>query len=211
MIRQYHTNRAFFDLLFNMLAGFVVLFIIAWIMINIETEKKNVESKAEFLIVVSWPDGMEDDVDTYVEDPADNLVFFGRREQGLMHLDRDDLGNANDIIYTDYGEIEFEGNREVVSIRGIVPGEYVVNVHMYSKKNIEPAEVTVEVHKVNPFSIVAIKKVTLSESKEEKTALRFSIDEKGKVTDVNYLDKSLIEKHLQNRSGSGYNEEPHGN
>ena len=60
---------------------------------------------------------LDDDVDTYVEDPSGNLVAFMRREEGLMHLDRDDLGKRNDSVLPDYGVVEYTENRELVTLR----------------------------------------------------------------------------------------------
>ena len=135
MKRNYHTNMAFLDLLFNTLLCFAALFCLAFILINPSKKNKTVEAKAEFMITIIWPADMDDDVDTYVEDPEGNLVAFNRREQGLMHLDRDDVGFSSDRIQTSFGVVEYKENREIVSLRGIVPGEYVVNVHMYTKMN----------------------------------------------------------------------------
>ncbi|MEM7026462.1 MAG: hypothetical protein AAF637_28380, partial [Pseudomonadota bacterium] len=88
----------FTDLLFNALLGFVVMFVLAYLLINPIAETGAVDAKAEILITLNWPDGRREDVDIYVEDPAGNLVWFRTREAGLMHLDRDDLGRSNDVI-----------------------------------------------------------------------------------------------------------------
>ena len=122
MQRRYHTNLPFLDLLFNVLIGFVFLFIVSFLLINPIAKRADIEVKAEFLITVFWPDNLEDDVDIYVEDPAGNLVWFKSREPGLMHLDRDDLGKRNDEVVTAAGTILFPENREIVTLRGIVPG-----------------------------------------------------------------------------------------
>ena len=133
MQRKYHTNLPFLDLLFNILIGFVFLFIVSFLLINPIAKRADIEVKAEFLITVFWPDNLEDDVDIYVEDPIGNLVWFKSREPGLMHLDRDDLGKKNDEIVTAAGTILFPENREIVTLRGVIPGEYIINIHMYFK------------------------------------------------------------------------------
>jgi len=130
MKRNYHTNMAFLDLLFNTLLCFAALFVLSFILINPSKKENNIKAKADFMITVTWNKDLDDDVDTYVEDPVGNLVAFMRREEGLMHLDRDDLGHRNDTINTPNGPIEYKENREIVTLRGFVPGEYVVNVHM---------------------------------------------------------------------------------
>ena len=191
--RKYHADTAFLDILFNSLIGFVALFFLAFILMNPERkENKNVEAKAEFIITVDWPQDHDDDIDTYVEDPEGHLVSFRRREDGLMHLDRDDLGRRNDTIQTRFGKVEYGENREIVMIRGIIPGEYVVNVHAYKKGDNRLTPVTITLDKINPFSTIAKETVEIKFTGDEKTAFRFVLDKEGKVKSVSKLKKSLI-------------------
>ena len=194
MQRRYHTNLPFLDLLFNILIGFVFLFIVSFLLINPIAKRADIEVKAEFLITVFWPDNLEDDVDIYVEDPAGNLVWFKSREPGLMHLDRDDLGKRNDEVVTAAGTILFPENREIVTLRGIVPGEYVVNVHCYFKVAADPVPVTIQIDKINPYSVVLRETVDLANKGEEITVTRFTVNSKGKVTNVNKLPKKLVQE-----------------
>ena len=194
MQRRYHTNLPFLDLLFNVLIGFVFLFIVSFLLINPIAKRADIEVKAEFLITVFWPDNLEDDVDIYVEDPAGNLVWFKSREPGLMHLDRDDLGKRNDEVTTAAGTILFPENREIVTLRGIVPGEYVVNVHCYFKVAVDPVPVTVQIDKINPYSVVLRETVDLANKGEEITVTRFSVNSKGEVTNINKLPKKLVQE-----------------
>ena len=48
-----------------------------------------------------------------------------------MVLDRDDRGGANNTITVDGRRISSPFRQETVSIRGIVAGEYTVNVNHY--------------------------------------------------------------------------------
>ena len=194
MQRRYHTNLPFLDLLFNVLIGFVFLFIVSFLLINPIAKRADIEVKAEFLITVFWPDNLEDDVDIYVEDPAGNLVWFKSREPGLMHLDRDDLGKRNDEVITATGTILFPENREIVTLRGIVPGEYVVNVHCYFKVGSKPVPVTIQIDKINPYSVVLRETVDLANKGEEITVTRFSVNSKGEVTNINKLPKKLVQE-----------------
>ena len=194
MKREYHTNLAFLDVLFNTLLCFAALFAMSFILINPAKKDRNVVAKGEFMIIVTWPKDMDNDVDMYVEDPEGHLVAFMRREEGLMHLDRDDLGQRNDVVQTQFGEIEYNENREIVTLRGIVPGEYVINVHMYMRRDDSPTTpVTIQLDKINPFSTIMIKRVTLGDSGDEKTAFRFTLDKEGEVVDVNELPKTLTQ------------------
>jgi hypothetical protein len=192
MKRAYHSNTAFLDILFNTLLCFVALFVFAFILISPEKKKSTIAVKADFMITVTWNKDLDDDVDTYVEDPAGNLVAFMRREEGLMHLDRDDLGHRNDTVMTPAGPIEYKNNREMVTLRGFMPGEYVVNVHMYMKRELAPTEVTVVLEKLNPYSIGMAKELILTINGEERTAFRFRLDSEGNITEVNELQKALI-------------------
>ena len=195
MKRNYHTNLAFLDLLFNTLLCFAALFSLAFILINPSKKNKTVDAKAEFIITVIWPSEMDDDVDTYVEDPEGNLIAFNRREQGLMHLDRDDTGISFDTIATDFGLIEYKENREMVTIRGYVPGEYVVNVHMYTKREDKETPVTIILEKINPYKVITGRNVVLKIKGDEKTAFRFTVNDEGKVIQTNQLEKGLAKRN----------------
>ena len=195
MKRNYHTNLAFLDLLFNTLLCFAALFSLAFILINPSKKNKTVDAKAEFIITVIWPSDMDDDVDTYVEDPEGNLIAFNRREQGLMHLDRDDTGLSFDTISTSFGIVEYKENREMVTIRGYVPGEYVVNVHMYTKREDAETPVTIILEKINPYKVVTGRNVVLKLRGDEKTAFRFTVDDEGKVIQTNQLEKGLAKRN----------------
>ena len=195
MKRNYHTNLSFLDLLFNTLLCFAALFALSFILMNPSKQDKNVEVKAEFIITVTWPDELNNDVDTYVEDPQGRLVAFMRREEGLMHLDRDDVGRFNDLLTTPFGDVEYKENREVVTLRGSIPGEYVVNVHMYTRRSKEiETPVTIQLDKINPFQIITVKNVILHDTGDEKTSFRFVVDQHGDVSELNELPKSLTKK-----------------
>ena len=196
MKRNYHTNMAFLDLLFNTLLCFAALFVLSFILINPSKKENNIKAKADFMITVTWNKDLDDDVDTYVEDPVGNLVAFMRREEGLMHLDRDDLGHRNDTINTPNGPIEYKENREIVTLRGFVPGEYVVNVHMYMKREKAPTEVMIVLEQLNPYMIIMAKNVILTTNGQEDTAFRFVVDSEGVVTKVNELKKTLVKSKV---------------
>ena len=195
MKRNYHTSLSILDLLFNTVLCFAALFALSFILINPSKEDKNVEVKAEFIITVTWPNDLNNDVDTYVEDPQGRLVAFMRREEGLMHLDRDDVGKFNDILSTPFGDVEYDENREVVTLRGTVEGEYVVNVHMYMQRSEQqPTPVRIQLDKINPFQIVTVKDVVLDITGSEKTAFRFTVNRDGEVSEINHLPKTLTKE-----------------
>jgi hypothetical protein len=193
MRRSSDIGVGFTDLLFNALLGFVVMFVLAYLMINPIARTGAVDAKAEFLITLTWPDGRKDDVDLYVEDPAGNLVWFREREAGLMHLDRDDLGLRNDLIEIGGQQVINPLNQEVVSIRGIVPGEHVVNLHLYRAEGAMPVRAQVKVEKLNPrVEVVFYGDVVLRRQGDESTAVRFSVRADGGFAEVNRLPRSIV-------------------
>ena len=183
----------FTDLLFNALLGFTYLFLIAIMFMNPVAKKGIIDPKAEYIITIGWPDNNPDDVDVWVEDPNGNVVWFRNREAGLIHLDRDDRGVANDTININGTEIQNPLNQEVVTVRGVVPGEYVVNVHYYATETNQPVTTTVKVAKVNPaLEIVYYGDTTLAQKGDEETAVRFVIDKSGRVEQISHLKKSIV-------------------
>jgi hypothetical protein len=186
----------FYDMLFNMLIAFVFCFIVALLAMNPKALKTgDIPAKAEFIINVSWPDMDPNDLDTWVQDPAGELVWFRAREAGLMHLDRDDRGLTNDMVVINGKQVVNPLNQEVVTLRGIEPGEFTVNVHYYESKNGKPVEATVSVIKVNPRAdVVFYGQVQLARKGDEATAVRFTVLPDGNVTNVNTLPKSLVQR-----------------
>ena len=183
----------FTDLLFNSLLAFTFLFILTIIFLNPPAKQGVIDPKAEFIVSTRWEDFSADDIDTWVEGPDGNVVWFRNAEADLMHLDRDDRGAENDTIVVNGKLIVNPLNQEVVTVRGNVPGEYVVNVHYYRSKSLKPVTVDVRVVKVNPrLEVVYYGTVVLPEQGAERTAVRFSITRDGDVESVNTLSKSIV-------------------
>ena len=83
--------------------------------------------------------------------------------------------------------------QEIVSIRGIVAGEYTVNVYHFAALTGKPVGVSVKVEKLNPtVQVVHYDTVALDHGGTEKTAVRFALDSGGKVVEVNRAEKSLV-------------------
>lgn len=183
----------FTDLLFNALLGFTFLFLVAIMFMNPEAKSGIIDPKAEYILTITWEDNNPDDIDVWVEDPEGQVIWFRNPAAGLLHLDRDDRGLLNDTITVNGEEIQNPLNQEVVTLRGVVRGEYVVNLHYYATETNQANKVEISLAKVNPaLEIVYYDTVTLSAVGEEKTALRFTIGADGKISNVNFLPKQLV-------------------
>jgi hypothetical protein len=182
----------FIDLLFNALLGFTFLFLLAIMFINPTTDRGRVNLKAEFIISVTWPEQLADDIDLWVQDPIGDTVSYLRKEAGWLHLDRDDRGIVNDTIVIDGEEVVYPINQEIVTIRGILPGEYIVNLYYYKAAQARPVEALVKVERVNPaLQTVFVERVQLERQDDEKTVVRFTLNRRGDVESINRLPKAL--------------------
>ena len=166
---KYKSTIAFTDLLFNILVGFAFLFIIAFLLIKPEAKKENFDRKAEFVVIMEWDKEATGDIDLYVQDPTGAQCSFRLPVANFMHLDKDDLGASNDtVVNADGSSSTVKINREVITIRGIIKGEYIINAHYYSKrlwaeiingetrrtKQRGDTTVKIELHKVNPYTVL---------------------------------------------------------
>ena len=188
---------AFTDLLFNTLLGFAFMFAIAFMLISDPSEGGKVESKAEILISVRWPDKHPDDVDAIVESPEGDLVWYHNRDTGLMHLDRDDRGIFADKMNVNGALISNPINQETVTIRALQSGEYVVNILHYQANYDKPLTVDVKVEKLNPeVELIYYGSHELEGVGDEETAVRFSVDSQKNISNVNQMPKRLLTKAL---------------
>ena len=188
---------AFTDLLFNSLLGFAFMFAIAFMLISDPSDGGKIDSKAEILISVRWPDQHPDDVDAIVESPQGGLVWYHNRDTGLMHLDRDDRGIFADKMNVNGATISNPINQETITIRALQSGEYVVNLLHYQANYDQPLTVDVKVEKLNPeVELVYYGSHELQGVGDEKTAVRFSVDSEKNISDVNQIQKRLLTKAL---------------
>lgn len=193
---KYKSTIAFIDILFNILIGFVFLFLIAFLLINPITKKNDIISPAEFLIVLNWPAHLDDDVDLWMRGPNGETVGFRSREVGIFHLERDDLGFSNDKVIHNGNEIAVKKNQETIAIRGIYPGEYIVSVMYYAsydtKNKNKTVPVNVEIIKINPYSIAYTQDKRLTEVGQIINFVSFRIDEQGFVKDLRRTEASAV-------------------
>lgn len=198
------------NLVYTLAKTLLVVAFLAVILINDPikpVEENGPRPKAEFVMVSSWQGG-DNDIDTWVEDPENKIIFYGKRESGLTFLDRDDLGTPK---YQDIDGkfIEVQEHYETLTIRGNARGEYIVNLHLFRsgpskesqfiRQQVEPIPVKFVLYKVNPtFTELYQKQVFFEYVKQEIHIVRFSINEYGYLENIRTdLPKSIYERVIQ--------------
>ena len=118
---------------------------------------------------------LDSDVDLWVEAPGDVPVGYANKGGAVFNLLRDDLGNRADATGLNY---------ETSYSRGILPGEYTVNLHLYrNSSRTFPVPVTVvtsvKSEAENSTKQMLASKVELTREGEEMTVYRFQLTEAG--------------------------------
>lgn len=193
--RKFDFRTAYIDLLINLLTGIVVLFILTTLLIApITKNNEGIKKNADYVLTLEWPNDIDCDVDFWIRDPLNNVVSYRFPEAGLMYFERDDMGKRRSIYELDGKEIVIDpDNKEFVTLRGTFPGEYVVNLHLYScinpKTNLAihstapyTVPVIIEIIKINPsYTVVKHIEMKMDSVWQEKTAVRFVMDDKKNI------------------------------
>ena len=161
--KKYSSYTSYNDMLFNVLIGFVLLFILAFMLINPITKKADIPAKAEIMVVLDWDDMSKDDVDLWIKGTGMvQPLSFQVKNADFWHLDRDDLGESTDVTYVAGERVMLRYNREVATMRGLMTGDFHINVHMYKKKDNKPTTVSITLIDVNPYKELYKMKTTLT-------------------------------------------------
>jgi hypothetical protein len=186
MRERYSSNLAFNDLLFNALLGFVTLFILVLLLINPISKNDDIPAHAEIMLILEWDGLVTDDIDIWVQGPEMKFpLSFQNKTSGFMHLDRDDLGSSSDTIMISGTAHIIKINREVVNMRGIMPGDYFVNVHVYSKKGgSSPTRFTVSLVDINPYQEVIHVQHYAAKTGQLFKLPAFTVDDEGNISDI---------------------------
>ena len=165
------------DVLFAIIGA--LLLCLAALMLHVGEPKKasatteGIKPPGAVMVEVRWPDDNPSDVDLWVQAPGDVPVGYSNKGGAIFNLLRDDLGRILDATGMNY-ENSFS--------RGIVPGEYTVNLHAYRAERLPiPCKVVVSVQgQSDPvMRQILATEVTLTREGQERTALRFRLDAAG--------------------------------
>ena len=117
------------DVLYAIIATLLLCLVVLWT--NTGKAEKSEENEAtrppgNVLVEANWPPEIDADVDLWVQAPGDVPVGHSNKGGRVFNLLRDDLGRFSDL-----SGINFENSYA----RGIVPGEYTVNLHLYRNRS----------------------------------------------------------------------------
>lgn len=173
------SDTVFRDVIMLALAGFMALVILMLPHLNPPGTKRaeDTEPPGNVIVEIRWPDDIDADVDLWVKAPGDVPVGYSNKGGLIFNLLRDDLGKRADATGMNY---------EVSYSRGIPPGEYTVNTHLYrNMSGVYPVPVTVVTSiKRDPREStrqILASKVELRREGQELTVYRFSLDGNGQL------------------------------
>lgn len=185
-----NTDTVFRDVILLTLVGFVAMVIM--LLPHLQKAKEQSEDHkppGNVIVEMHWPNNMPVDVDLWVKGPDSTPVGFWNQGNDFFNLLRDDLGIEGDAT---------EENYEITYSRGIRPGEYIVNVHMYGAVpagTVVPVSVVVSVRgKYDTAKQILQTTVKLDHRNQEETAFRFRLDSDSKLVQdsVSTLRRPLI-------------------
>ena len=168
----------FRDVIFLALAGFVAVVLLLLPHLHPPKEAEAaIRSPGNVIVEIRWPDDIDADIDLWVEAPGDTPVGYSNKGGAIFNLLRDDLGQRGDTT---------ELNYEISYSRGVPAGEYTVNVHLYRNSGgyvSIPVTISVSVKAKSNESArrVLTTELLLENEGEERTAFRFSLDDKGRL------------------------------
>lgn len=171
-----YANRSMNDLLFNLILVFIILFSLSFILIN-ESKKAqdraNVQSESNILITMDWDANV--DMDLWLLMPDQKKVGYPCREVPPAHLDID-VTCWRSYRNPDGEDVLLKHNQEIIAIKGIEPGTYVVNTFEFSSIIKEPLDVTVSVFDVKNKKVIYTGTKTIKFGREEATFVKFDVE-----------------------------------
>lgn len=170
-MRDRSTRRLGMDLMMLLFMSMGAILYMILPLINIPEEKVATAPPPQGNVIVElyWPDESTADVDLWVQAPGDVPVGYSNKGGRIFNLLRDDLGANNDIS---------KRNMEISYSRGIPNGEYIINVHLFSRLRGElplPVRIVISVKATDdaPYTPLFTNSTELTSFGEERTMARF--------------------------------------
>ena len=169
-------SRSFHDMLLTCVAVLIIVVAIStW---QEEQKKADIQSPGQIIVEIIWNPAYDTDVDLWLLGPTGNAVGYSNKSGTIWDLLRDDLGFPNDPLGLNY---------ENAYTRGVIPGEYCINLHFY-RNNGAPLPITVKYRitmvdkkadKGGGVTLIAEGEGELKNVGHEITLVRFTINDAG--------------------------------
>jgi len=182
-------NVSFRDMLFLLVFAYLVIGAVALAHVaKKQEETKGAAPPGSVIVDIHWDDKIDADVDLWVQAPGDVPVGYSNKSGMIFNLLRDDLGHSGDPLSMNY---------EIAYGRGLWPGEYTVNAHLYRSADGHfpvPVLAKVSVRGADGEVTNLLRaSVDLNYVGQEITIFRFKLDDKGHLVpgSLNRIHKAL--------------------
>ena len=153
------------------------------------------------LVVLTWSNQVDVDIDLHLRCPTGEAINYVRKEACWATLERDAQASASDWSMINNQRVVKINNREVVSLRTPVEGEWIVNAHWYGGTSTQSVSVTLEVLMIEPrVETVFSRNITIDRISQEVHITRFSMASNGEITNFDSTRKVLLVRASLNNS-----------
>lgn len=168
-------NTLFRDAISLLALLMTMLVILTLPLINPPANEGQAKPPGSMAVHIFWPEG-DNDVDLWIVGPLEPTPIGYSNKGGIMwNLLRDDLGRTADAT---------KMNFENAYTRGLLAGEYIVNIHCYRCRQFPipvEVEITLQVNKKGDMTKIISTGIDMMHEGQERTAIRFKLDEEGKM------------------------------
>lgn len=178
--REDASGTVFRDAILLSLLGLMLVIVILLQYFNPPTQESTSEPPGNVIVELEWPNELDTDIDLWVQAPKDRSVGYSNKGNAVLNLLRDDVGARQDISNV---------NHEITYSRGVLPGEYIVNLHYYADHTGKRGRAKVPVHvwvsvkrndRATP-QVIVDRRLTMDRVGDEKTVFRFRLGEEGEL------------------------------
>lgn len=152
---------------------------------------------ALYIVKATWSGESSNDVDLYLRNPNKKVIYFKAHDEDGMTLERDTTGQESIYLPDGNAASVATSNDEIISVRVLMAGDYIANVHLYKKHDErKQTPVTVKLYRAVglAYTLLHENTVTLMNEADEKTAFGFRIEEDGTVSHYNETQVSFVHK-----------------
>jgi hypothetical protein len=186
----------------------MLLVIVAILIVSVSSKKavEGIHVEAQYLVTIEWDKMLDDDLDLWAIGPPDpsKPCFYQNLEAGALSLDRDSRGYLDDKLTVD-GKTVYLTHKEVITLRGVVPGRYEFGIHLYKARDPAGARrrdprnlginVHVEVVKLNPkLTTIARKDFVLDFEGDSVNVWAMDVAPDGSYVELDPSVESIVSK-----------------